>query len=129
MTSEVEHDILVGPDGAWSHGAALGGAAGQPALDSEALAAAEAAAAAARAALASAQVWHSTNSPAEVCSVTQLALAHQLLLCLAYVAGVELILCDGATCLCLADTIDHAVLWCACAVVCRAVHVLCAGSY
>jgi chromosome segregation ATPase len=58
MTSEVEHDILVGAEGAWSH-AAAGTAAGQPpagaAATSEALAAAEAAAAAARAALSSAQ--------------------------------------------------------------------------
>ena len=54
MTSEVEHDILVGPDGAWSN--AAGGAAGQPAAAAEALQAAEAAAAAARSALSSAQV-------------------------------------------------------------------------
>lgn len=63
MTSEVEHDILVGPDGAWrGHGgaaAAGGGAAGgaQGAQESgEAVAAAEAAAAAARSALSCAQV-------------------------------------------------------------------------
>jgi hypothetical protein len=60
MTSEVEHDILMGPDGAWGHGAAAGAAAGQLPADgsaaAEAVAAAEAAAAAARAALSSAQV-------------------------------------------------------------------------
>jgi hypothetical protein len=48
MTSEVEHDILVGAEGAWSHATA----AGQPPGGA---AAAEAAAAAARAALSSAQ--------------------------------------------------------------------------
>jgi hypothetical protein len=59
MTSEVEHDILVGHDGAWGggHGAAGGAGGAQGPQESEALAAAEAAAAAARSALSCAQVW------------------------------------------------------------------------
>lgn len=65
MTSEVEHDILVGPDGAWRGGHGCGAAAAAVAggggaaggvQESEALAAAEAAAAAARSALSCAQV-------------------------------------------------------------------------
>jgi len=58
MTSEVEHDILVGPEGAWGPAATAAGMqppAGSTAATAEALAAAEAAAAAARAALSSAQ--------------------------------------------------------------------------
>jgi hypothetical protein len=56
MTSEVEHDILMGPGGAGGHGAAAGQPPADGAAAAEAVAAAEAAAAAARAALSSAQV-------------------------------------------------------------------------